>query len=234
MKVKYKNDIAVIGTGRFGSAVIEQLIKLEKNILVIDKSEDDVRNYADEVQKVVIADAADMKALKAIRLDQMETVVVAVSDNIEIVAALLELNVKNIIARAKTERHARVLKQIGVNVIIRPEYESGTRAALIAANKNFIDFSEKLYELEPNFVIGTTTLKNIHLVDKPIRDLKLNERGINVVLIKRDNVPHMASANGVLKLEDNLTIFGNVADVTSALEWFNEINEETDEIVIEE
>ncbi|WP_426461578.1 potassium channel family protein [Mycoplasma hafezii] len=225
MRTKNKNDIVVIGTGRFGSAVIEQLIKLEKNILVIDKNEEDVRPYVDEVQKAVVADAADMKALKAIRIDQFETVVVAVSDNIEIVAALLELNVKNIIARAKSERHARVLKQIGVNVIIRPEYESGTRAALIAANNNFINYTEKLYELEPNFVIGTTKLKNDDLIGKPIRDLKLTDRGITIVLIKRNNVPQMVTANGKLEMDDTVTIFGHVSDVTVALQWFNEVHE---------
>ncbi|VEU70304.1 potassium channel family protein [Mycoplasmopsis glycophila] len=226
MKVKYKNDIAVIGTGRFGSAVIDQLIKLGKNILIVDKSEEEAKVYSDEVQRVVIADAADMRALKGIRIDQMETVVVAVSDNIEIVAALLELNVKNIIARAKSERHARVLKQIGVSVIIRPEHEAGTRAALIAANNDFINYSENLFEFESNFVIGTTTLKNHELIDKPIRDLKLPERGINIVLIKRDGTPHMATASGQLKFNDSLTIIGNVSDVQAALKWFNEENEQ--------
>nr|WP_318029006.1 NAD-binding protein [Mycoplasmopsis bovis] len=89
----------------------------------------------------------------------MDTVVVAVSDNIEIVAALLELNVKNLIVRAKSKTHARVLKQIGANVIIQPEYEAGVRTALIAANPNFMRFSQNLQEIGDNFVMGTNLLK---------------------------------------------------------------------------
>ncbi|RIV16662.1 potassium channel family protein [Mycoplasmopsis gallopavonis] len=230
MKVKYKNDIAVIGTGRFGSAVIDQLIKLGKNILVIDKNEEEAKNYSDEVQRVVIADAADMRALKGIRIDQMETVVVAVSDNIEIVAALLELNVKNIIARAKSERHARVLKQIGVSVIIRPEHEAGTRAALIAANNNFINYTENLFEFESNYVIGTTKLKNVDLTLRPIRELKLTEHGISIVLIKRNGSAHMATASGYLEINDSITIIGNISDVTTSLKWFNQEQEETNQV----
>ncbi len=40
-------------------------------------------------KKIVVADATNIKALKALNIAEMDTVVVAVSDNIEIVAALL-------------------------------------------------------------------------------------------------------------------------------------------------
>ncbi|TNK95793.1 potassium transporter KtrA, partial [Mycoplasmopsis pullorum] len=174
MNLKHKEDICVIGTGRFGQAIIGQLLKMNKSVFVIDKIEENVKMYANEVERAVVADAADMKALEALKIYQMETVVVAVPDNIEIVAALLELGIKNIIARATSKRHARVLKQIGVNVIIRPESESGIRTALIAANDNFIKYSQNLLELGDNFVVGTTIIKNVELDGKMIRELALN------------------------------------------------------------
>nr|WP_307915076.1 NAD-binding protein [Mycoplasmopsis bovis] len=95
-------------------------------------------------QKIVVADATNIKALKALNIAEMDTVVVAVSDNIEIVATLLELNVKNLIVRAKSKTHARVLKQIGANVIIQPEYEAGVRTALIVLILTYMRFSHKL------------------------------------------------------------------------------------------
>ncbi|XMC85596.1 TrkA family potassium uptake protein [Mycoplasmopsis anatis] len=159
MVIKHKKDICVIGLGRFGQAVVSQLIKMNKSVFIIDAKEDNAKIFDNEVQRIAIADAADMKALKSMNIEQMETVVVACPDNIEIVAALLELNIKNIIARATSARHARVLKQIGVTQIIRPEHESGIRTALIAANENLIRFSENLQELSDNFVVGTTTIK---------------------------------------------------------------------------
>ncbi len=48
-----------------------------------------------------------LKPIKALNIAEMDTVVVAVSDNIEIVAALLELNVKNLIVRAKSKTHCQ-------------------------------------------------------------------------------------------------------------------------------
>ncbi|TNK96168.1 potassium transporter KtrA, partial [Mycoplasmopsis pullorum] len=215
-------DICVIGTGRFGQAIIGQLLKMNKSVFVIDKIEENVKMYANEVERAVVADAADMKALEALKIYQMETVVVAVPDNIEIVAALLELGIKNIIARATSKRHARVLKQIGVNVIIRPESESGIRTALIAANDNFIKYSQNLLELGDNFVVGTTIIKNVELDGKMIRELALNNKGVTIILIKRNEKSMRAQGDTKIFLDDLVSLVGKVEDVTNVLGLFNE------------
>ncbi|UUM20097.1 MULTISPECIES: TrkA family potassium uptake protein [unclassified Mycoplasma] len=221
MGIKYKNDIAVIGTGRFGRAVIDQLITMNKSVLVIDKDEESARNFVDDVQRVVIADAAEIKALKGIGIENIETVVVAVSDNIEIVAALQEQGVKNLIVRAINERHARVLNQIGVNIIIRPEHEAGIRTALIAGNRHFIDYSANLKELGDNFVLGTTKVISENFSDKKIRDLNFNNFGVTIVLIKRGAVTIRPQGDTELKREDLVTIIGEIADVTHIFKLLN-------------
>ncbi|VEU59017.1 potassium channel family protein [Mycoplasmopsis gallinacea] len=222
MKLKYSNDICVIGTGRFGSAVIEQLLRMNKNILLIDREEENVKTYNSEVDHIIIADATDTRALKGAGVDQVETVVVAVSDNIEIIAALKELRVKNIIARSKSRNHARVLKQIGVNIIVSPEHEAGVRTALIAANTNFIKYSKNLQEIGNNFVFGTTSLHNPDLFNKKLSQLNFNEREITAVLVKRNSTPMRPTGDLELFENDQITIVGQVDNVTEAFEWFNE------------
>ncbi len=192
MAKKRNQDICIIGTGRFGSAVIGQLSKMDCSLLLVDSDEHVLNEYKDVAQKIVVADATNIKALKALNIAEMDTVVVAVSDNIEIVAALLELNVKNLIVRAKSKTHARVLKQIGANVIIQPEYEAGVRTALIAANPNFMRFSQNLQEIGDNFVMGTTSLNSQFFEGKPIKEIKFRDLGVSVVLIKRGAEKHFA------------------------------------------
>ncbi len=220
---KKKDDICVIGAGRFGSAVIGQLSKMNCSILLIDKDEESLKNFSDMVQKIVIADAADMRALKALNVQEIDTVVVAVPENIEIVATLLELKVKNIIARATSKRHARVLQQIGVNVIIRPEYEAGVRTALLAANPNFIKYSANLKEIGDGFVMGTTLLTNPKLIDKEIKNLNFYDSGISIVLIKRGAENILPNGLTVLKEGDLITILGKVEDVTQAFGLLNKM-----------
>ncbi|QZE12281.1 TrkA family potassium uptake protein [Mycoplasma sp. Ms02] len=219
MNIKNKNDICVIGNGRFGQAVIDQLLKMNKSLFIIDKDPETAKMYAKEVERIVITDAADIKALKEIKIDQMETVVVAAPDNIEIIASLLELKIKNIIARATSEKHALVLKQIGVKVIIRPEYESGIRTALIAANNSFISYSENIQEIDADFVVGNVEIKNAEIHNKMIKNLDLNQKGITIILVKRRDVVMRAFGDFELQVGDKISIVGKVKDVTEGMEW---------------
>ncbi|WHO18305.1 potassium channel family protein [Mycoplasmopsis bovis] len=221
MAKKRNQDICIIGTGRFGSAVIGQLAKMDCSLLLVDSDEHVLNEYKDVAQKIVVADATNIKALKALNIAEMDTVVVAVSDNIEIVAALLELNVKNLIVRAKSKTHARVLKQIGANVIIQPEYEAGVRTALIAANPNFMRFSQNLQEIGDNFVMGTTSLNSQFFEGKPIKEIKFRDLGVSVVLIKRGARSILPSGLTTLERGDLLTLIGKVEDVTVILAELN-------------
>jgi len=154
-----KRDIAVIGMGKFGQAITEQLIDLKRFVLAIDADETKLVKVS-RITKTAIADGADIDALKNLGLSKFKTVIVAASDNIEIVAALTELGVKHIIAKAKSVRHERVLSQIGVDVIVRPEAEAGVRTALIATNPNFIKYSELLQEVGDGYAIGGSVVTN--------------------------------------------------------------------------
>ncbi|QKT05387.1 TrkA family potassium uptake protein [Mycoplasma sp. OR1901] len=221
MKLKYVDDIAVIGLGRFGQSVVDQLLKLGKNVTIIDKNEERLRLYEEDADNILIGDAAETKFLKGIDIDKIGTVVVAVPNNIEIVAALIEMKVSNLIVRATSRRHAKVLKLIGAHVIIRPEYEAGKRAALISANTNFLRYSDNLQELGDDFVLGTTQVKNPDLFDKKIKDLSLNQRGITIVLIKNKSKNTRPTGDSTLKKDDLVTVIGEVQDVTQAFQWFN-------------
>ncbi|MGL4183636.1 MAG: potassium channel family protein [Metamycoplasmataceae bacterium] len=217
-----KKDICLIGAGTFGEAVVKQLNKLNKRVLVIDKDETALSLINSEYNSLAVLEASDLRALKSIGIEEFETVIVGVSDNIEIIAALLEIGIKSIIARAKTKRHARVLHQIGVNIIIRPESESGTRTALIAANSNFLKYSSSLNELGDNFVIGSSFVNNQELIDIPLKELKLNNRGITVILVKRKKEPSvLPSADLILKINDQITVVGKINDVTEFFGYMN-------------
>ncbi|VEU78345.1 potassium channel family protein [Mycoplasmopsis columbinasalis] len=211
-------DICVIGAGRFGSAVISQLAKSECSLLLIDKSEENLKKFNDITEKIVITDATDIKALKSLKVNEIDTIIVALSDNIEIVATLVELNVKNIIARATSKRHALVLEKIGANIIIEPEFEAGIRTALIATNSNFIKYSKNMQDAGGGFVTAQVVLRNHDFYDQMIKDANFHELKISVVLIKRSTNFILPTGTTELKTDDLLTILGKIEDVTHALE----------------
>lgn len=210
-----KNNVCVIGVGRFGTAVIEELVEQDNSILAIDLDEKVLSKVSSPLVSTAILDAADLKALQAIGVQEIDTVIVGLSNNIEIVAALLELNVKHIIARASSHRHARVLRQIGVDVIVRPEQESGIRTAIIAMNSNFIKFSKSLTEIGDGFVIGSSNVMNEKYINTPVKDLKFTDLGITLVLVKKNNDTFLPTGSLTINLGDMLTVVGKVKDVTN-------------------
>ena len=218
-----KKNICVIGAGRFGTAVVEQFVEIGQSVLVIDTDEQTLSKLpSSSLISSVIADASDVKVLESLGVQDMETIIVALSNNIEIIAALLEINVEHIIARASSSRHARVLRQIGVDVIVRPEKETGIRTALIATNSNFIRYSKSLMEIGDGFVIGSSSVLNENYINIPIRDLKFNKVGITLVLIKRGNNTILPTGDLTLNLGDIVTIVGKVNNITK---FFGELNE---------
>ncbi|OYD26964.1 trk system potassium uptake protein TrkA [Mycoplasma testudineum] len=224
---KYKNDIAIIGMGRFGSAVANQLIKMNKSVVIIDSDEELLRPWADQVNSVYAADASDLNALQKIGITDIKTVIVAAPNNIEIVATLLELKVNNIIARSTNVKHARVLKQIGVDRIVLPEMESGTRTALIAGNDNFIKFSENMNEIGDGFVISSTNLYNSKIEGKKLKDLNLTKRGVSIILIKQNNVSKIPTGDTVLGHGDLITMIGKIELINDIIIVFNRQRKES-------
>ncbi len=216
-----KRDVCVIGIGKFGQAIVEQLIELQRYVLAIDLNETNLVK-ASRITTTAVADAADIEALRYLGLSKFKTVIVAASDNIEIIAALIELGVTHIIAKGKSVRHERVLKQIGVDVIIRPEAEAGVRTALIAANPNFIKYSEGLQEVGDGYVIGSTVVNDINWLGKELKDLPFSSYGASIVSIGRAKKVFLPSGGVILKSQDVLTIIGKLANITKIMGLLND------------
>ena len=218
-----KKDICVIGMGRFGNSVVNQLIEMRKSVLAIDKEEINLIK-ASRITDTAIADGSDLESLKALGIDKFDTVIVAAAENIEIVASLSELGVNHIIAKAKSIAHERVLKQIGVDFIVKPEVEAGIRTALIATNSNFIKYSESLQEVGDGYVIGSTIISDKKYIDKKISELGLKQMGVSIVSLKRDTQVFLPIGSLIIKDGDIVTLIGKIQNITKT---FIELNDET-------
>lgn len=214
-------NICVIGAGRFGQAVINKLNQLNHSIVLIDHEEDNLQNLPNNVEGAFELDASDIKALSAIGIQDFDTVIVGISDNIEIVATLLELGIKNIIARSKSLQHSRILKHIGATVIIRPEEEGGEKAALIATNNNHIMYTNLLTDAGGGFFIGSIEIDNNKYTDISLKKINFSKLGVSIIVIKRKNRSFLPSGNAQLRMGDIVTFIGEIDNITTT---FNLVN----------
>ena len=128
-----KVEYCVIGYGRFGEQIANQLKELGKNVMIIENDADLVDKISREHEIVIKADAKDINALHDAAVKNVRNVICATADlesSIMICANLKQLGVENILARAKNATHERVLKTMGITNVISPETEIANKTAL--------------------------------------------------------------------------------------------------------
>ncbi len=214
--VQEPTEVAVIGLGRFGSAVAQSLTRLGHQVLAIDERPECVQLHAEELAHVVQADATDPTTLRRLGVDSFQHAIVAIGSDLEAsvltVLALSEVGVKDIWAKALRERHGRILERTGAHHVIYPEAAMGERVAHLVTGK-VIDF----IEFEDNFAIVKTAAPE-EALGRTLGESSLRSKyGVTIVGVKRKGEDFTYATAETVVLEGDLLI---VAGKTSACEQF--------------
>jgi len=137
--------VLVIGLGRFGAATAQELVAQGREVLAVEKDPVLVQKWASTLTHVVEADATDAEALRQLGAEDFSAAVVGVGTSIEssvlITVNLVDLEIPHLWVKAITAAHGKILRRIGANHIIFPEFDAGVRAAHLV-NGRMLDFIE--------------------------------------------------------------------------------------------
>lgn len=141
-------SFAVIGVGRFGSAVCKELVRAGAEVLAIDASQraiDELR-LIDPAIEARVVDCTDEEALRASGVLDVGTVVVAISEPIEasITATLIAKDssgsrVQQVISRATSDLHEKMLRRVGADKVVFPSKMQGTRLGMELVRPNLLE-----------------------------------------------------------------------------------------------
>jgi trk system potassium uptake protein TrkA len=192
------------------------LAELGHEVIGVDGDEERVRRLADTISIAIELDATDEKALKTAGIQDVDVAVVSIGENIEssllVVMQLKELGIKNIVAKAVTPLHGRILEKLGVSRVIFPEREMAIRVAHSLVMTNVIDY----IELSRDFSIVEIPAPE-RFVGRTLKQLELRPRfGLTLVAIKRrpkadgPEVTNVApSADEMIRTGDTLALLGS-------------------------
>ncbi len=223
--------IAVIGMGQFGMAIAKNLTKKGAEVMAIDKDEHIIEEIGDKVDFAVAMDATDKKLLISQGILEVDAVVVAIGEDFEqlllCTTLLMDLGIKQIMARARGRNQRMILEKIGVKEILAPEDEVGINVAERLINPSVVSF----LDLPDDFSIVEVTAPP-GSVGRSLDDLNLRRRyDLNLITIKRERpsdevekenktqfIVGIPKGDSVIEKNDALVIFGKRKNVDRFIE----------------
>ncbi|HVE64463.1 MAG TPA: TrkA family potassium uptake protein [Mycobacteriales bacterium] len=213
------DSVVVIGLGRFGRSLADELTSSGTEVLGIDSSESIVQELSSTLTHCVRADSTSEAALKQLGVDEFDRAVVAIGSHIEaslLTASLLKnMGVRDIWAKAISVAHGRILTQLGIEHVVYPEHDMGRRVAHLVKGR-MLDF----IQFEPDFAMVKTVphqaLLNIPLSESGVR----RKYGVTVVGVKKPGGA-FTHATGETVLTEGDTVI--VSGLPRAVEKFSDL-----------
>lgn len=140
--------MVVIGLGRFGESLARELMAGGTEVLGIDIDDKTVQRMAGALTHIVTGDATDEEMLRQLGVHEIERVVVGIGSNLEAsiltCSVLQAIGVKDVWAKAISAAHGRILGQLGIEHVVRPEHDTGRRVAHLVAGRllDYIEFDD--------------------------------------------------------------------------------------------
>ena len=213
-----KHKIAVIGLGRFGSAIAKKLSEKNAEVVAI----------ADHVAYSVALDSTEAKNLMAQNIQEMDAVVVAIGTNYQglllTTFVLQELNVKRIIVRAQDQNQRRILQKMGITEILSPEDEVSNNVAEQLVNPSVLMCMQLPDNYEIVEVKAPRAMNNRTMADIDLR----GKYKINLVTLlrqgekdKKYHIIGVPQPETVVQQNDIIVLFGTSPNINRFIEINN-------------
>ena len=207
-------SILLIGLGRFGRHIAQELNELGHQVMAIDSNEDRVNAVLSYVTNAQIGDSTSEYFLRSLGVGNFDVCIVTIGGNfqssLETTSLLKELGAKLVVSRAERDVQAKFLLRNGADEVIYPEKQIANWAAIRYTADHIHDYIEEddshaIFEVEvPGDWIGKT-----------IGELDIRKKySISILAIKTDGKMNMAIGPDMeLSSEDTLLVLGTYRDM---------------------
>lgn len=213
-KQQKKLVYGIIGLGRFGYAIAQELAANECELVVVDKDEDKINKVASLTDNAHIVNSLTSESLQQTGIHECDVVIIGIAGQIDVCILttlyVKRFGVKRVIVKANSQEHGDILEMMGAEVIY-PERDMAIRLAnkLLAPNLlEYIELSDdvNIMEIEVTEKIAGQSV------------LSLNVRKnyqLNIVAIKHDeSVLIDFEPSYILNTGDTVTVIGRKENIS--------------------
>lgn len=174
----------VVGLGRFGKSLALELMEEGTEVLGIDEDGKAVQSLAGRLTHVVEADSTNEEAMRQLSVHEFDRAVVGIGSDLEAsiltASILVNFGIRDIWAKAISYSHARILSQLGVQHVVRPEHDMGKRVAHLVRGR-MLDY----IEFDDGYAIVKTS-PPASIFDLPLGESRVRSKyGVTIVGVKR-------------------------------------------------
>ncbi len=218
-----KLRFAVIGIGRFGTAIATKLAMKGAEVIAIDSNQDRINGIKDKVTYSVALDSTDINALQAQNITEMDAVVISIGEDFQSLLlttfALQELGVKRIMVRAQGEAQEKILSRMGIKEILSTEDEVSNNVAEQLMNPSVLLYVPLADSYEIMEIKAPKGVVKRSLIDIGLR----TKYQINLITLlrKRGDDHHVIGVpegDTVIEPEDLIVIFGTSKNISRFIE----------------
>ena len=196
----------VVGLGRFGSEVAQQLYAHGCEVLAVDCNEELVNQISNNVTHAVVADARDKGVLRALGAAEFDCAIVAIGgslgDSVLATMNLKELGIPKIVCKAHDETHRQVLLKLGADQVVIPEKENAERLARSLSSPNVLEYIELSDEYG---IIEVPAPKR--WLGKTLKELNVRAKlGVNIIAVERNEKIDVSPAADYQILEGDIMV----------------------------
>ncbi len=209
MQARKRKQVAVIGLGRFGTAVARLLYERGHEVLGLDGSAEVIADATTYTTHAVQVDATDEQSLVELGLPEFDVGIVAIRVPVEssIVATLLlkQLGLPYVIARSHSDIHTEILRRVGADRVVFPEHDMGLQVAHTFASPNVLDY----IDITPEYGISKIRPPQ-HWIGKTLGALRLRERyDLHLLVLYHGSTVFFDPADAeIIDEDDRLVIAG--------------------------
>lgn len=181
-----KRSFLVLGLDNFGYNLATALFENGQEVIAVDMDEKRIAEVRDEVSEAIVADCTDIDTLRELGIDRIDGAIVSLGEtkigpSVLATLHLKDLGIENIIVKAISTEHGRIVEKIGASKVIFPEQEIAQRLAM---RLTYSHVFEQVNLPEGYTLVEILAPKKLH--DKTLYEAQIRSNyGITVVWIKR-------------------------------------------------
>ncbi len=207
-------SILLIGLGRFGRHVAEELNKLGHEVMAVDKDEERVEDVMSYVTAAQIGDSTKQEFLETLGVSNYDVCIVTISSNfqssLETTSLLKELGAKFVVSRAARDVQAKFLLRNGADKVVYPERQLAKWTAIRYSSDHLLDY----VELEDDYAILEVDVP-AEWVGKTVGELNIRKRYNVTIMAIRTNGNLNMSINTDTRFDKDQTlmVLGHYTDM---------------------